>query len=136
MSPAPKTPVDVPVAPVSMSKSSHKLTGILIVLILVAGAGLAYFYSEYQALTQDPNLANQKKIEAVVAKVDKLIDLPEGEIPTLATISDTEALADQPFFSNASIGDQVLLYTNARKAYLYSPSKNIVVEVASLNIGG
>ena len=104
-------------------------------LVLVALTALGYLFYEYRMLTQDPNLVNQRKIDEVVAKVDKLIGLPQGEIPTLATVSDTTELVGQPFFANAQTGDQVLLYTNARKAYLYSPSKNVIVEVASLNIG-
>lgn len=132
MSPAPKEPVMTPEVAPTVSK---KKVGALVVLVLVAAALFAYFFSEYAALTQDPNAANQKKIEAVVVKVEKLIDLPQDEIPTLATVSDPSTLEGQPFFVNAEKGDQVLLYTNARKAYLYSPSKNIIVEVASLNIG-
>lgn len=132
MSPAPKEPMTPEAAAPAPSKK-HLM--ILIGLIVLAAAALAYFFSEYATLTQDPNAANQKKIEAVVVKVEKLIDLPQDEIPTLATVSDPSTLEGQPFFQNAEKGDQVLLYTNARKAYLYSPSKNIIVEVASLNIG-
>ena len=132
MSPAPKEPVMTPEVAPTVSK---KKVVALVVLVLIAAALFAYFFSEYATLTQDPNAANQKKIEAVVVKVEKLIDLPQDEIPTLATVSDPSTLEGQPFFQNAEKGDQVLLYTNARKAYLYSPSKNIIVEVASLNIG-
>jgi hypothetical protein len=114
---------------------TKKLVAIIAVILVAALAFLGYLFVEYRTLTEDPNIANQRKIEAVVAKVEKLIELPESELPTLATISDTEQLVDQPFFANASVGDQVLLYTNARKAFLYSPSKNMIVEVASLNIG-
>ena len=121
---------ETPAAPVKSKKHI-----VLIVLVVIALAAALYFFNEYSKLTQDPNAANQQKIEAVVAKAEKLIDLPKDELPTLATVSDTEALSDQPFFVNAKEGDQVLLYTNARKAYLYSPSRNIIVEVASLNIG-
>ena len=120
--------------PAAVEPKSKKPLILLVLVVIALGAAL-YFFNEYSTLTQDPNAANQKKIEAVVAKAEKLIDLPQDELPTLATVSDTEALADQPFFVNAKEGDQVLLYTNARKAYLYSPSRNIIVEVASLNIG-
>lgn len=128
----PKQPVMTPEVAPTVSK---KKIVALVVLVLLAAGLFAYLFSEYATLTQDPNAANQKKIEAVVAKAEKLIDLPQDEIPTLATVSDPSTLEGQPFFENAEKGDQVLLYTNARKAYLYSPSKNIIVEVASLNIG-
>ncbi len=121
--------------PMMSSAPSKKVLITLGVLVVIFAAALAYMYSEYATLTQDPNAVNERKIAAVVEKVEKIIDLPQDELPTLATVSDTSTLEDQPFFANAEVGDQVLLYTNARKAYLYSPSKNIIVEVASLNIG-
>ncbi len=122
---------NAPKAP-AMGTKLYFILGGLLVLVLAA---TVYLYMEYRALTTDPSIVNQQKIEAVVVKVEKLIDLPQGEIPTLATVTDTAQLEGQPFFANAEVGDQVLLYTTAQKAYLYSPSKNIIVEVASLNIG-
>jgi hypothetical protein len=116
----------------SLKKPFGLFVILLAVLVFLAGGAALYFYTEYASLTEDPNAVNQKKIEEVVAKVGKLIDLPTDEVPTLATISDTESLKDQPFFENAEIGDEVLLYSNVSKAYLYRPSKNILVEVASL----
>ncbi|MBY0110564.1 hypothetical protein K2Y00_00955 [Patescibacteria group bacterium] len=131
-----KEPITPAVAPAAMSSiPSKKVLIALGAAVVLCAAALVYLYSEYATLTQDPNAANERKIAAVVDKVEKIIDLPPNELPTLATVSDTSTLEDQPFFANAEVGDQVLLYTNARKAYLYSPSKNIIVEVASLNIG-
>jgi hypothetical protein len=106
---------------------------ILILLVVVAAAASIFFYRQYSMLAKNPNAENQKKIEVVVAKVDKLMELPKGETPTLATVTDTKDLAKQPFFAKAKVGDQVLLYANARKAFLYDPVANIVVEVASLS---
>ena len=111
----------------------HTIAIGLAVLVVVAGGALGYLYNEYATLTSDPNAQNQQKIEQVVAKVSKLIEVPENEVPTLASITDAESLKDQPFFQNAEVGDQVLLYQVARKAYLYRPSKNLMVEVASLD---
>lgn len=113
------------------NKKMYLIAGLLVLAIVVCG----YLFVEYQTLKRNPNIVNQQKIEAVVAKASKLIDLPQGELPTLATVTDLEQLKGQPFFAHAEVGDEVLLYTSAQKAYLYSPSKNIIVEVASLNIG-
>ena len=68
-------------------------------------------------------------------RVGKLIVLPEGEQPTVATVSDAESLREQPFFAQAKNGYKVLIYTNARKAILYDPLSNKIVDVAPLNIG-
>lgn len=116
-------------------KSGSKLALILVILIVLLAVGLLYLYTKYSELSQDPTQANRAQIERVVEKAGKLIDLPENELPTLATITDLEQLAEQPFFANAQVGDQVLLYTTSGKAYLYSPSRNLIVEVASLNLG-
>lgn len=71
---------------------------------------------------------------ATVRAVNQLIELPLEEIPTLATVSDVSKLADQPLFARAQAGDKVLLYPQAQKAYLYRPSTNKLIEVASLEV--
>ena len=68
----------------------------------------------------------------VVQRVGQLILLPSDEVPTLATVSDINVLKGQLFFQNASNGDVVLMYAKARKAILYSPRLNKVIEVAPI----
>jgi hypothetical protein len=60
--------------------------------------------------------------------------LPTDEQPTLATVSDVTKVRDQPFFTHAQNGDQVLVYTQTRKAILYRPSADRIVEVAPLSV--
>jgi heme/copper-type cytochrome/quinol oxidase subunit 2 len=120
---------------ISANRGSNKLVIILILLVIAAGVAAAIYYNKIRVLKQDPNKLAQEKIIEVVAKVSKIIDLPTGETPVIATISDTTPLANNPFFANAKIGDEVLMYTVSRKAFLYDPKANIIVEVASLNIG-
>jgi len=68
--------------------------------------------------------------------VGKLMVLPEGETPTIATVSDPDKLKDQAFFAHAKTGDKVLIYAKAKKAILYSPTDNRIVEVAAIDLGG
>ena len=109
-----------------------KLLAVLIVLALGTGV---FFYSQTHALSKDPNKANSAKIAALVQKVSMIIDLPKGETPVLATVTDLAPLAGNPFFANAKVGDDVLLYPVAGQAFLYDPVANIIVDVAPLNIG-
>lgn len=108
------------------------------VVILIAVAAIvfgAYFYYEWSLLRQNPQTVAERETDALMAKISKLIVLPAGEVPTVATVSDPAALKDQPFFAQAQKGDKVLIYAKAKKAILYSVALNKIVDVAPLNIG-
>ncbi len=108
---------------------------IAIVIAVLAIAAAGYFYYQLYKMKQDPNAQARKEVAELVTKVSKLAVLPEGETPTVATVSDTEALKEQAFFKNAKQGDKVLIYAEAKKAFLYSVELNKILEVAPLNIG-
>jgi len=78
-------------------------------------------------------LVDQQGAE-IVSKVSLLMDLP-NEAPTIATVLDASKLQDQVFFKNAKNDDRVLIYTQAKKAVLYRPSTNKIIEVSPLNLG-
>lgn len=113
---------------------------LILVVILLGISG--YLFKQYrdsqkqiQELKKDPQQAAKEATKELVDKVGKLVVLPEGEDPTIATVTDTEKLKDQPFFAKAKKDDKVLIYTNAKKAFLYNPESNRVVEIAPINIG-
>ena len=115
------------------SQSRSRIPFVIFCILLLGVLGVAgYFYWEWNSLRQNPQTVREEKIKEVVAQVRQLIDLPRGETPILANISDTSNLGDQAFFENAKEGDVVLYYSEARKAYLYDPKQNIIVEVATL----
>ena len=80
------------------------------------------------------SVAVEKQVRSLTEKVGRLIDLPVGETPTVATVSDKNKLVTQPFFVHAENGDKVLIYSNAKKAYLYRPSKNKLIEVGPVDM--
>lgn len=105
------------------------------VVVVIAFAGY-YLYSQNQKAQNPQNTqAAQEEVKRLVLEVGKLIDLPKGEDPTVATVTDISKLSDQPFFQKAKNGDKVLIYTNAKKAILYDPSAKKVLDVAPINIG-
>lgn len=104
---------------------------ILSAMLVLALGALGYFLWSMN----NPQKAAQDELKDVVAKVEKLMVLPQGETPTLATVADPEKLKDQKFFQNAKTGDKVLIYANSQKAILYNPSSNKIVEVAPINLG-
>ena len=40
----------------------------------------------------------QKELESLIAEIGRIIELPSGESPTLATVTDLEQVKEQPFF--------------------------------------
>src|SRR3989338_3919579 len=111
------------------------LVHFLFIVVIVASGSAYYFYNQASGLKKDPNKTAREETDKLVAQVGKLIVLPEGEVPTIATVSDPDKLKDQPFFARAKTGRKVLIYTNARKALLYDPENHKIIEVAPINIG-
>ena len=109
---------------------------VLLILFVLGGAIGVYAVRQKPAFfgLSKGQAQLQQEVENLVKEVGKLIALPEDEDPTVATVTDVEAVKDQPFFSKAQNGDKVLIYTNARKAILYRPSENRILEVGLVNI--
>jgi uncharacterized protein (UPF0333 family) len=103
---------------------------LLIVLVIILSLTSAYFYKKSKG---SPDQASQAEIKSLIEKVGRLAILPTDETPTIATVSDPNALKDQAFFVDAKKGDKVLIYSNAKKAVLYDPSQDKIVNIAPLN---
>ena len=110
------------------------LSTVLVLVFVVALGSAFYFYRQVSVLKQNPQAVAEQEAEALVKIVGKLIILPKDEVPTIATVSDPSKLKDQPFFAKAKVGDKVLIYAKAKKAYLYDPVVNRILEVAPINV--
>ncbi len=111
------------------------LTTLLAVLAIVLAGSTYYFYDKLAAVKKNPQIVTQEEAAQLTAVVGKLMMLPEGEVPTVATVTDPELLKEQEFFVSAKKGDKVLIYTNAKKAILYNPKTHKIVNVAPVVIG-
>jgi hypothetical protein len=111
----------------------------VVVLLVLAGLGGSYFffnkYQKSQALLKDPTAAQQIEIKEVTGKIAKLMDLPEGEEPSIATVLDKDKLKDQAFFAKAENGDKVVIYSKTGLAILYRTSVNRIINVSPINLG-
>jgi hypothetical protein len=121
-----------------MSWRQRALWVLVVVLIFTVGL-LAYKYDqankEATRLSANPQEAARKEVQELAEKVGKLMVVPTNETPTLATVSDASKLKNQAFFTKAQNGDKVLIYTQAKRAILYRPSTNKIIEVAPVNLG-
>ena len=103
---------------------------IIIAVVAISFGGVFYF-----KLNKSNNLflnKQEKEINNIISKVSKLYLFPEGENPTVATVSDPSALKDQAFFSSSQKGDNVLIFPKLGKAVLYRPSINKIIDIVSV----
>ncbi len=102
----------------------------IVIFFLLTFIGWKYFYPD-KGKVDMVDLADKERIE-ILTKVSTHIVLPKDEVPTLATVSDPEQLKKYPFFTNAEKGDKVLIYSLAKKAILYRPTGDKIVEIAPI----
>lgn len=136
------TQTEVTETTVNRPNRKKLLAGLAILLVFVALAGLfAYQLNANNQLKREnqklsnPQEAAQAESKQLTQEVGKLIELPSSETPTVATVVDVNKLQKQPFFANAKNGDRVLIFTQAKKAILYRPATNKIIQVASINLG-
>lgn len=128
------------------SKTKHPFALIIVVvggIALVALTLALYFFTRVGELNwQVLNLRRQgngqsASVEAVrdlVSRVGRHMVLPEDETPTIATVTDPALLKDQPFFARAKAGFKVLIYPKAKKAILYDPTADKIIDVGPVGI--
>ena len=106
------------------------IIGISLTAIVIFGTSLNLFlhYQKTHISKANSVLSSEVEQESIVSKVGKLIELPNNEAPTIATVSDVTKLQGQPFFQHAKNGDIVLIYTKSNEAILYDPAMDKILE--------
>jgi len=104
--------------------------GLTSIALLGSIGSALFYYNKYKISLKSQRAITE--IEQIVRKVSSLMDLPQGETPTLATVSDKTQLQNQSFFQNAENGDRILVYSGAKKAILYRPSTNKIIDIAPI----
>lgn len=150
--PAPEAPIapeleaPKPVQPVAAKTAKsggkgHMILEIVMALIIVGLGFYAYNLSsqkkdlqtEVAKLNSNPQIVAQRTSDTVIKKVGAITELPSGETPTVASVSDsTKAKTQSAFFAKSENGDKVLMYPKAGKAILYRPSTDKIILIAPL----
>ncbi|TXI33751.1 MAG: LytR family transcriptional regulator [Candidatus Moraniibacteriota bacterium] len=122
---------------IAMQKAKEipaKKIGLIIAILIALGiliVGGFWFFNKQKSSSNQTTA--ESEIKDLTEKVGKLMDLPKDEAPAVATVSDVSKLEGQDFFKNAKNGDKVLAYTKNKKAIIYRPSENKIIEVAFYN---
>ena len=112
---------------------------LVFVIMTTVGITAFYFYVQYKRPGMVPNAslntAEQAKKDADETKrlIGEVIELPDDEEPILATVTDVAKVKNQKFFAKAQNGDRVLIYTINKKAILFRPSTNKIIEVSQVS---
>ena len=118
-----------------MFKNFRSTILIIFVAILAIGSlgSAVLFHYRYTQLQKNPNLAAEQKNKNLISAVGKLFNVESNETPTLAIITEEEKVrASNEFFARVKNGDAVLFYAQMKKAVLYRPSTNQIVEIVPL----
>lgn len=117
-------------------KRPAKWLAVLILAAFIAWLVHGYITTRNQLEQAKSPSAGQGQAQQLVGKVGRLVDLPQGETPTIATVNDASKLKSQAFFAGAKDGDKVLIYSKAGKAVLYRPSTDKIIEYSTVNLSG
>jgi cytoskeletal protein RodZ len=115
-------------------KSFFRLSAVIVGIVLVL-----FVYSYATTRNQLMHLKSssssaQTETQSTIDKVSKLVVLPAGEPPTLATVSNASRLKNQQFFARAQDGDKLLIYSKSGLGILYRPSTNKIISYSPINL--
>jgi hypothetical protein len=125
----------------ALDKKKLIITGITTFISILLISGVVFLFLQYSK-TKSENAKlkaqiktnmSQSEVRNLTETINKFIELPQNEEPTLATITDKEKLNGQTFFNQAQNGDRLLIYAQARKVYLYRPSTNKIIDIAPIS---
>ena len=105
---------------------------VAIIALALIGIGAYYFINLSKSDSKVSSTLTPEESQRVIAAIGKLIELPEGEEPILATVTDLNLLKSEPFYDKAQNGDRVLIYKNSSLAILYRPSSNKIIKVGAV----
>ncbi len=95
-----------------------------------------YALGAFAVYRAHPELSQSERASQILSKVSRLIQLPQGEPPTMATINNAaQAKVNQPFLASAEDGDVLIVYQRAEEALLYRPSTDKLVAVGPVTNG-
>ncbi|MEN9390081.1 MAG: hypothetical protein RLZZ283_181 [Candidatus Parcubacteria bacterium] len=121
-------------------RGSMKKIFFVVIALLIIAAVVYLVMRQNEAPATDTtatsgNQVTEEESRQIVAAVGKLFVVPTGEDPIVARVTDANALiAEQLFYKDIQNGDYLLIYPAAAKAIIYSPSRNVLVNVGPIQV--
>jgi hypothetical protein len=148
------TPAPIPAVtePVPTVEKQSFLSRFTTNQLLVSGFGVLFLFmavmlvslmhdkgqleTKVSKLSGSSSVAAKDEVNRLTQQIGQYYQLPTGETPTLATVSDVTKVRNQAFFKDAANGDKVLLYSKAGQAILFRPTTKKIISVAPVNLNG
>jgi hypothetical protein len=118
----------------SLTPKTYIVVACVVIVLLTALAG--FFFWKYVSVKNDgaSATANQEKSERIIGQVSEHFQLPSGEEPTVAEVQDKDKLDKQQFFDKAENGDYILIYKEAKLAFIYRESVDKLINVGPITL--
>ena len=109
--------------------SGRKIVIVVLLVLLIAAIGFAVmFFIKYRQIVGNVPSSERQKI---ISKIEPVIALPD-EQPELSTILDTAKLTNQTLRERANNGDNLFIYSKAKRLVIYRPSTGKVVDMLTI----
>ncbi len=115
-------------------KPSRRVLFVSFVLLIAVVGSILFLLNRQSHQVADSSKPLPREAKTLLDELGQKMELPQGETPTMATVTDVSKLDSQPFFKNAQNGDSIIIYSTSRKAILYRRSTHKIIEVAPINI--
>ncbi len=112
------------------SKNKLNISNIKIIMILIGAIVLIVI--SFIFLRPTHKQIGQQDLNTAKQKVGQLMILPNDEDPTLAAVTDKNAVKDPFIAKKADNGDQILIYAKNKIVIIYRPKANKIVAVGNV----
>ena len=110
-------------------KSKKRLVKVLLLIVVLVVAG-ALYYKKYSNSTSGKEAKAKAETSKLIKQVSAHMTLPQDDQPAVFDITDPSQLAaQQAFFSGSQKGDKLIVFSKSAKAIIYSPSRDLIINV-------
>jgi hypothetical protein len=109
----------------------HQRILLLVVVAVVIAISVIYFINN--GSSNDNSNNNSGSGADILTRLGAVMILPEGETPSISTVTDAEGLKNgATFYRDAENGDKILVYAQSGKIIIYREADNLIVNVGPI----